>query len=617
MESKRNDIQALRGIAIALVVMFHAKPEMLPGGYLGVQVFFAIAGYLLALHIRHRIATGGFRYAAFVRARLVRLAVPLVPVLAAASVAGHLLLTATEQASLWAQLAGAATFTANIVLWLQGGYFDQAAALKPLLHTWALAVILQGALLLPVLLVVRRWRHATAAVALCSFAAFTLVLAQNPDAAYFLTPFRLWESGIGMLLAGVAAPSWPNRTRALLSAGAVLLLAVLGISIQPGPSALAALAACLATAAVLWLSPALPRALRPLVWLGGVSYALYLVHWPALAFLRSLYLGAEPPIEATAGVVLASILMAWCLTRLAVRTNARTRPATAAGCLALTAITFAAYAPGNAIAQVDWQEERRPNVGLHPRCDFDGSFEPIAHCLTSARPQVLVWGDSVAMQWVEGLKRADTAGRGIAQATMSTCGPLLGVAPVYTGALGEPWARRCIAFNDSVLAWLRGQPQVQHVLLASIFAYHVERGQRLLTREGKAPQTAQAALQALLRTVEEIRAIGKQVTVIAPVPAAKFDVGACLERRASGLPVLGRKDCNIERRDFERSAAPVIDLLRRAEAAGVTVIRPADLLCDATACKTAIDGAPLYRDGTHISYGGSAVLVPRLGLMTR
>lgn len=610
----RQDIQALRGLAIAVSLCFHAFPVVFPGGYLGVDVLFVISGYLMAQTIQ---AQEQFRYGAYLVARIRRLGLPLVPVLLVVALAGALLLTAAERASLWAQLAGAATFTANIVLWLQGGYFDQEASTKPLLHTWALAAVGQAAVLMPLVLRVGTgWRWLVAAMGLSSFIAFVLVLDRDASAAYFLLPFRLWEFAIGAAVFGLTAPAVPSGARqsafALATVGLAILAAAVSGAANPAPMA----AACALTAAVLWLAQPTQSLIAPLAWLGSISYALYLVHWPLLAFLRALFLGSDIPVLLVLAALAAALALAWPLDRLGARRyRDRGRVLQHTGLALAGAVLASAAIPQHARAATDWQHERRPNVGLSPHCDFDGPFEIRSECMTSDKPQLLIWGDSVAMQWVHGLARADAGNRGIAQATMSTCGPTLGVAPVYTGALGEAWARRCMAFNDAVLAWLQRQPQIRHVLLASIFSYHVESGQRLQTAAGLKPQTVDAALEALMRTVRAVRAAGKEVSVVAPLPAGTFDVGACLERRLSGLAVLGRNSCDIERKVYERTAASVLELLRRAQAGGVRVVWPSLLLCDERTCRVSIDGIPLYRDKAHLSYTGSEVLTDRLGLL--
>ncbi|HNT38045.1 MAG TPA: acyltransferase family protein [Rubrivivax sp.] len=612
----RQDIQTLRGLAIVLVVLFHAWPATVPAAYLGVDIFFVVSGYLLARKVQVELDAGRFRHGSFVRRRLRRLARPVLPVLVAVTAVGLWLLTASERVSLWEQLAGAATFTVNVVLWLQGGYFDQASTTKPLLHLWALAVIGQAALILPLLMRLPRgrWPWVAAVLAGASFAGLLKMIEYDDAAAYFLLPFRLWEFILGMLLTRLPPLRRAVGARRLLAGLAGLGMLMVAFAGDPGPSAWVMLTGCLLASAIIVLAPPATGMPSPLARLGHHSYALYLVHWPVLAFLHSAFLGAEPPIGLLLAALGVSFVGAWGLHRLTddrQAVNPRVAPGTSAVLLAV--LLWGAF-PQDARAGVDWQHERRPNVGLHPQCDFKDLFQPIAQCLTTKRPRWLVWGDSMAMQWAQALADMDRSRPGVAQATMSTCGPLVGVSPVYSGDLGPQWARRCIAFNDSVLEWLRRQPALEHVLLGSVFLYHVERGQRLQTRDGTMRQSVDAAEEALMATVQAIRAAGKRVSIMAPVPTAAFDVGACLERMISGLPVLGRKDCDIDRRAWVRATSPVLELMRRMEASGVHVVHPDRVLCGGNVCVTRLDGVPLYRDKAHLSYSGAAVLIRKLEL---
>jgi hypothetical protein len=259
---------------------------------------------------------------------------------------------------------------------------------------------------------------------------------------------------------------------------------------------------------------------------------------------------------------------------------------------------------------VDWQVERRPNHGLNSLCEFDGPFQPRAECGVGKKQKILVWGDSIAMLWTPPL-----VPDGVVQATMSTCAPMLGISPVYSGELGPAWSQRCIAFNDSVLAWLKSQPQITHVVLSSRFTYNVEQGQKLHTRTGDVPQGVDVSAKALADTVQAVRALGKKVVVLAPPPLATFDVGICLEREASGRSIGGRANCQIDYEAYVKSDERVIALLRKTEAAAkVVVLWPSDLLCDKKSCKTTLDGVPLYRDKAHFSYHGVEVFAGRFEL---
>jgi hypothetical protein len=263
-----------------------------------------------------------------------------------------------------------------------------------------------------------------------------------------------------------------------------------------------------------------------------------------------------------------------------------------------------------ASAVTDWEQERSPVRGLHPACEFNGPFQLRRQCSVGNPPKILVWGDSIAMLWTNPLRP-----EGVVQATMSTCAPMLGVSPVYKRELGPAWAQRCIAFNDSVLEWLKGQPQISHVVLSSRFSYNVELGQQLLTRTGNAPQGVSISAKALADTVQAVRGLGKQVVILAPPPLATFDVGICLEREARGMPIGGRANCEIDYTTSVKSDASVLALLQKVEReAKVPVLRPSDLLCDDKKCRTTLDGVPLYRDKSHFSNHGVEVFARRFEL---
>jgi hypothetical protein len=231
--------------------------------------------------------------------------------------------------------------------------------------------------------------------------------------------------------------------------------------------------------------------------------------------------------------------------------------------------------------------------------------------MSAAQPSLLVWGDSVAMQFVSGLAEGMAGRGGLIQATMSTCGPVLDAAPVYSGRLGEEWARRCMAFNDSVLAWVLDQPRITHVVLAGRFLHYVEEGQKLLTRKGVRPQALVLAKPLLARTVVRLREAGKKVVIIAPPPDEGFDIGACTERLLRGKPLGRRQGCDIDRRAYEAMNRNALLLLQSATA---PVLWPSSMLCDKVRCATMLDGQPLYRDAAHLSYRGSVLFARRFRL---
>lgn len=618
----RIDIQALRGIAVLLVVFYHFGWFGLAGGYLGVDMFFVISGYVITRLIAAGLAAQRFGVAEFYLRRIWRLLPALFVTLALSAAAAQLLLTDIDLAAFADQALGAVFGVANIVLWQQGGYFDTPAAMTPLLHLWSLSIEQQFYLLFPWLWVCvaapRRlwglWLVTAASLALCVALAL-----RAPDAAFYLLPTRVWEFGLGAVAAVHAVPG--RRLGIGMSLGVfvgVLLCAVhpLG-ALHPGVDAMIV---CAGTALLLGRPSVLLRGVWPvrvLALCGTISYSLYLVHWPVLVFYRHYLLGEPTSMAEDAllfGVSLALAAALYAFVEQPLRTTAP-RAYRKLGALGAAAAVLMLWCSG-ALAQassppVDWADERRPNHGLSIECEFDGPFEPRARCMSSAQPNVLVWGDSVAMQYVAGLAEGMAGRGGLVQATMSTCGPVLDAAPMYSERLGEAWARKCMAFNDSVLAWVAGQPRITHVVLAGRFFHYVEAGQKLLTRKGERPQALVLAKPLLADTVERLRAAGKKVVIVAAPPDEGFDVGACTERLLRGKPIGRRQSCDIDRQAYEALNRDALLLLQSAPA---PVLWPSTLLCDKLRCAVMLDNQPIYRDAAHLSYRGSLLFARRFGL---
>jgi peptidoglycan/LPS O-acetylase OafA/YrhL len=616
----RADIQALRGIAILLVVFYHAGFSGLSGGYLGVDIFFVVSGFLITGLLTRAMDAGTFSALDFYWRRTKRLLPAALAVFFICSVAAPYWLTQTELRSFTRQLLGALLASGNMVLWLQQGYFDTASQMKPLLHTWSLGIEEQFYLVMPWLLLwlAPRWRL----LALLTGTVFSLGLCwlietNDADTAFYLLPTRAWELSIGAVVATLPQRKLPSWCVALDWLAVLLIAAIVGFPIDFSYMSLNALVACLATAWLILNAPTFLSNNLASRWLGRVgdiSYSLYLVHWPLLAFAHNYYAGEPLPMLLVVQLLVASLLAALLL-HFAIEQPCRrstVRPPrfalAAFAVLLLTLVPLASHAAAPVIT--DWETERLPVVGLHDHCIFDGSFQAKSECISKTPPTVLVWGDSIAMLWAKPL-----ASKGVAQATMSTCGPLVGVSPIYSKELGRPWALRCLAFNDVVLAWLKTQPTITQVVLSARFTFYVEVGQRLLTRDGPLQQNINNAAKALIATINSVEALGKQVILIAPPPMATFDVGICLERKASGLPLAGRPNCDIAYADYQATDKDVIALLKKIEQdTGVTVLWPADALCDSQTCRTTWDDAPIYRDKSHLSARGVTIFAEHFEL---
>jgi len=297
--SYRPDIDGLRALAVALVVAFHYAPGRLSGGFVGVDVFFVISGFLITAIVARGLADGGFSYREFYARRLRRLCPALIPVLLATAALGWLLLTLEEKAALGRHVAGGAVFLSNVLLWRESGPFDAADEAKPLLHLWSLGVEAQFYLLWPTALALiwRAGRHRLALIAaLAAASCFANIVFAGlyPYASFYLPLTRLWELLAGALLAlggfDVLRRASPAVREALSAFGLSLILAAAvlfdGSAPYPGWRALLPVAGALCVIAAgpqTWLNRRL-FGNRAAVAVGLISYPLYLWHWPLLCF---------------------------------------------------------------------------------------------------------------------------------------------------------------------------------------------------------------------------------------------------------------------------------------------------------------------------------------------
>lgn len=640
-ERLRVDIQALRGLAILVVVLQHAGMLPLKAGYLGVDMFFVVSGYLITGIIQRSIQAGTFTFTAFYVQRAKRL-LPAAYVTFAVTVAlSALFLNRSEMRDFTWQLLGAVTFTGNIALWMQTGYFEGAAHLKPLLHVWSLSIEEQYYALAPAALVFtppRFWRAGAVILVAGSLVLCLALVPVKPGASFYLLPTRAWELGLGSLgilaLEGSAAGAW--LARLFWPA----LAAVLALPFLPtgGPHpGVDALIVCMATLIViLRRHPLLDRTLpaRSLARLGDISYSLYLVHWPLLAFAANTWVAPVPPAARVALIALA-VALAWALhrwveqpaRRATFRVSGATSTATLATSSLLVLAGFAAYHMQSWGGGGDYDRVRRANHGLSASCEYSDTFSLKPECRTTDSPRLLVWGDSYAMHLVGGI--AATTDVGVVQATKTTCGPLLGASVFRThDSYNRDWALGCLRFSRSVMAYLAATDSVEVVVLSSELEQYLI-GNRLLvapdaaaTRGFTAPPVETEGSESiaavhLLRTIEAIRSLGKRVVLVAPSPASGFDVGRCLERKALGKVHFGAdtQACEILQDSYRARRAGALALLKRvAREADVPVVYPHELLCQSGRCVVESAGTFLYRDAGHFSVDGARLLAQQLNL---
>src|SRR5229473_34897 len=336
----RPDIDGLRAIAVLSVVGFHASSRLVPGGFVGVDVFFVISGYLISSVILKSLDKGSFSFADFYARRIRRIFPALILVLLAVWILGWLFLFPHEYMNIGKHIVGGAFFFSNVLLWKDSGYFASSAELKPLLHLWSLSIEEQFYAIWPLTVVLAwKWRSGKSLpwvilfLAVCSFLLEILGTSISPVATFCLAPTRFWELLIGSALAYFSifskepfdkvAPglsSYPQAGTILRNAGATvgLLLLIGAVGGLDKESAFPGWWALLPTIGTLLLLLAGQRAWinrkllgnRLLVSIGLISYPLYLWHWPLLSFARIVESGS-PSRGIKLAVVLLSSLLAW------------------------------------------------------------------------------------------------------------------------------------------------------------------------------------------------------------------------------------------------------------------------------------------------------------------
>ena len=306
----RPDIDGLRAVAVLGVILYHAFPKLLPGGFIGVDIFFVVSGYLISGILYRGVQEGRFSFRDFYARRIRRLFPSLITVLVLCLVYGRMLLLPDEYKSLGKQVAYGTIFSQNFLYWQESGYFDIAATLKPLLNLWSLAVEEQFYIFFPPLMILiwkRKWPYLWIMLFLLivSFVLNLVMSCQNQVTDFFLTTYRSWEFLCGALLAyrnfckehEGDRPNTPMAVLGMLFIGAGMVFLHQGES-YPGWRALLPVTGTtflIGAGSRTWLNSNL-LANSGVVWIGLISYPLYLFHWPLLSFVHVIR-GNEPEVS--------------------------------------------------------------------------------------------------------------------------------------------------------------------------------------------------------------------------------------------------------------------------------------------------------------------------------
>jgi peptidoglycan/LPS O-acetylase OafA/YrhL len=637
----RADIDGLRAIAILSVVIFHAFPNALPGGFIGVDIFFVISGFLISSIIFANLEQNSFSLADFYNRRIKRIFPALVLVLLSCYAAGWVLFFADEFDQLGWHMVGGASFVSNLMLWKESGYFDSVAEKKPLMHLWSLAIEEQFYIIWPLLMALvwkRKWNFLllTAIVAIVSFGFNIHYIGQhNTTAAFYSPASRFWELTIGGVLAYLSLhrPQWLGQRHHQASVLGFALLAAGLIFIDrdrdfPGAWAL------LPTLGAFFLIAAGPQGVlnqhllsqRLMTWFGLISYPLYLWHWPILSLARIVH--AEPlPAPARAGAMVLATALAWLTVKL-VEKPLRFGQHGRAKTTALAALMVVVAALG-ALAHVTGGLRSRSLPARHPlltqRVDPSSAHAPACQrdiflkpCEDTGRPfTTMIMGDSHGNHLYDGLAEAthDTT------VAATTCMPLVGIYMQTT----RHQAHNVCARNDYLarsLDALKQTPSIDTVVLSGYWRrvldphFQSERehelwGEFSLTSTINSEASLSPddkIIRGLQRTLDQLTALHKRIVFVRSNPDIAQDFSDhCLKRE----PILAGgviADCTVPRAQAlalrEREDRIVATLLKQYPA--LIAYDPIDDLCDAQHCYLIKDGTPWYGDAHHLSKYGSA-----------
>ena len=631
----REDIDWLRAIAVLAVVAFHFEAPAVFGGFVGVDIFFVISGYLITGIIQAEVRSGTFSFARFYERRARRLLPALYVMVALTAIPSLHYLLSSERLEFFRSVAAVVTFTSNFFFWLQSGYFDHAAVEKPLLHTWSLAVEEQFYLALPVVLWVllrflRVGRIALAvalgAMALVSFAlCLWLMHTERSANAFFMSPPRAWEFLIGGLVAAPGLPVLRNALAQQIARGiALVLLAIPIFSLRPGPGfpGVNALLPCIGAAVFIWSGIGVATQIRSphshhgvIRFFGQISYSLYLWHWPLFTFARfsktSLVLDPLDKMELFALTVAISYL-SWRFVEqpFRLRTPAPANRGAFRMAGLATAVLLAGSAGGIILSQMPSGADRDAMMlDVYNSYDvraiyragscfrYDGGVLDDARCLSAVadKQNVLLWGDSYAAQYYHGLDRTiDREHVNLLQATQAACMPTLNASAQGNAS--------CRSFAGQTDALFHDRKPDLVILSADWLEY-------------ARPPRFDGMIADLNQTIARINAMGVAVVLLGPGVQFRSRLPSMLMRaqlrHIDPLP-----------QDFVLPDIFELDRMMKAALPAhekFSYISVVDAICPARRCPLTIDGGiPLAWDHAHLTAEGSVYvmesMMPMLGV---
>jgi peptidoglycan/LPS O-acetylase OafA/YrhL len=620
----RPDIDGLRAVAVLGVIIYHAFPKALPGGFSGVDIFFVISGYLISGILYKGVREGGFSFREFYARRVRRLFPSLITLLLVALVFGKIILLNDEFEQMGKHVAAGTLFVQNMVFWSESGYFDIDATLKPLLHLWSLAVEEQFYIFFPPLLLLfwkRRWPMAPLLWILlaASFIGNIIMSYQAREGDFFVTTYRAWEFLGGSLLAWwhfgknhdeeVPYGNWISLAGLLVLALGMAFLS----QADPYPGWRAILPV---TGSLLLIGAGKQSWVNRLflshpaiVWIGLISYPLYLFHWPPLAFVH-IVKGDHPDLSYilwALGIALALTLTTYYLIEKPIRfSKSRWVVPILSAAFVITGILGVLVWRGVIPASLDPTDLKMSKVQQAVKDRGEGKGLKQIWCkgrthlykIGGTGPQTLFFGDSntemYAPRIVELLKDNSGASRG---ALILACGGV----PPFPGMSNEERSY-CVDLMPKYQDVIANYPQIDRVVISALWTFYFTAESQYLFN-GKSlsnKESRTAVLQEFGKMIGDLTANGKKVTVVLSIPVGQELDPRRLYRRHFFSPS-EEKGLVLTKEKFLKEYGPLLDQIASlAQANGASVINPVDYLCKDGICIVEDENGPIHYDFGHL-----------------
>jgi len=643
----RPDIDGLRALAIISVVGFHAGLSFVRGGFVGVDVFFVISGYLIGILVYRDIRASRFSFVHFYKRRAKRILPALITVLIACSLIAFCLLSPLELRDYSAQSFATVTSSSNLYYWQRANYFNPVSAFKPLLMTWSLGIEEQFYLLFPLSLFLASKfakRHVfpiVAAGCALSFTACVVAARLYPSAAFYLLPTRAWELGLGVLIAVYelerrAGNSAGAARGALGWLGLALTLAPMVIYTESTPfPGLAALPPTVGTACLIMAPGSFVNrrllASRQAVFVGLISYSWYLWHWPMLSFARIVSGGmlSAPRAVSIAILSLALALVSHRWIEQPFRRLPTRGPRLWAGLGALgflAAVAFAGFLKAGwpaRMPELAKLEAAVSDVEANPcLATFDESRPRLrAPCIVDGSPKAALLGDSHAAALGPAMRQlALRHGYGFELLAKASCAPLKGASLRWT--LRPTFERECADFNRSVAERVLSEPNTTVVILAGFWSGPLEDNSTQSYSDPAKPVRFISQAESfrnfhagLVEAISVFRRSGRRVLVAIDVP--RFDPdpmvvvrNSMIKRRGELAWLLSPRAASFSSMAEENVFTPADARVERevregAAEGGAEILDLPKSLCMDSPCRFFKDGVLLYADRSHLTAAGA------------